>query len=84
MISLDHDDEIMAAAGHQAETILEGIRTEYTGNHIVAVEGNPPLNADGMYCVVDGRPFADPLMEWCADAAAVIASGPRESRGCAA
>ncbi len=84
MISLDYDDTIMAAAGHQAEAILEGIRTEYTGNYIVDVEGNPPLNTDGMFCVVDGRSFADPLTEWCADAAAVIASGPRARRGCAA
>ncbi|MDY0058150.1 MAG: hydrogenase small subunit, partial [Methyloversatilis sp.] len=43
MISLDYDDTLMAAAGHQAEAILEEIMTKYKGNYILAVEGNPPL-----------------------------------------
>ena len=63
MISLDYDDTIMAAAGHQAEAILEEIRTQYKGNYVVAVEGNPPLNEDGMYCIVGGRPFVEQLKD---------------------
>jgi hydrogenase small subunit len=51
MISLDYDDTLMAAAGHQAEAILEEIMTKYKGNYILAVEGNPPLNEDGMFCI---------------------------------
>ena len=49
MISLDYDDTIMAAAGHQAEAILEETREKYKGKYVLAVEGNPPLNEDGMY-----------------------------------
>ena len=45
MISLDYDDTLMAAAGHQAEAILEDIMTRYKGQYILAVEGNPPLPA---------------------------------------
>ena len=68
MISLDYDDTIMAAAGHQAEAILEEIRQKYKGNYILAVEGNPPLNEDGMFCIDGGRPFVEQLKEMAADA----------------
>jgi hypothetical protein len=51
----------MAAAGHQAEAILEEIMTKYKGNYILAVEGNPPLNQDGMYCIIGGKPFLEIL-----------------------
>jgi hydrogenase small subunit len=54
MISLDYDDTIMAAAGHQAEAILEEAREKYAGQYILAVEGNPPLAGDGMYCFPGG------------------------------
>jgi len=47
MISLDYDDTIMAAAGHQAEAALEQVMKDYKGNYILAVEGNPPLPAAG-------------------------------------
>src|SRR5208283_5857033 len=54
MISLDYDDTIMAAAGHQAEAILEETKEKYKGKYILAVEGNPPLNEGGMYCIDGG------------------------------
>lgn len=82
MLSLDYDDTIMAAAGHQAEAILDEIREKYRGKYIAAVEGNPPLNNDGMYCIVGGRPFVEQLKEVCNDAAAVIAWGSCASWGC--
>jgi hydrogenase small subunit len=25
------------------------------------VEGNPPLNEDGMYCIIGGKPFIEQL-----------------------
>jgi len=56
MISLDYDDTLMAAAGHQAEAILEEVMTKYKGNYILAVEGNPPLNQDGMSCIIGAGP----------------------------
>ncbi|MFL9829200.1 hydrogenase small subunit, partial [Rhodoplanes sp. SY1] len=51
MISLDYDDTIMAAAGHQADAILQETWQKYKGQYILAVEGNPPLNENGMYCI---------------------------------
>ena len=74
MISLDYNEVLMAAAGHQAEAAIEEARKKHKGNYILAVEGNPPLNEDGMYCMVGGRPFLEQLKD-AADAKAVIAWG---------
>ncbi|MEO1089518.1 MAG: hydrogenase small subunit [Pseudomonadota bacterium] len=82
MISLDYDDTLMAAAGHQAEAILEETMQNHWGEYIVAVEGNPPLNEDGMYCIIGGRPFVEQLKEVCAGAKAVISWGSCASWGC--
>lgn len=82
MLSLDYHVTLMAAAGHQAEKQLEDIKKKYKGNYILAVEGNPPLNEDGMYCIEAGRPFVEILKETAADAKAVIAWGACASWGC--
>jgi hydrogenase small subunit len=82
MISLDYDDTIMAAAGHQAEKCIEDVMRDYKGGYILAVEGNPPLGNDGTFCIPGGRPFVDKLKEVAADAAAVIAWGSCASWGC--
>ncbi len=82
MLSLDYDDLLMAAAGHQAEAALEDTRRSHKGNYVLAVEGNPPLDQDGMSCIVGGRPFVEQLRESAADARAVIAWGSCASSGC--
>ena len=76
MISLDYDDTLMAAAGHQAEAILEEVMTKYKGNYILAVEGNPPLNQEGMSCIICGRPFVEQLKHVAKDAKAIISICP--------
>jgi hydrogenase small subunit len=82
MISLDYDDTIMAAAGHQAEAALEQTMKDYKGQYILAVEGNPPLGEDGMYCMPGGKPFLDKLKHVAKDAKAIIAWGSCASWGC--
>ena len=82
MLSLDYDDTLMAAAGHQAEAALEEIMTKYKGNYILAVEGNPPLNEDGMFCIQSGKPFIEKLKHVAKDAKAIIAWGSCASWGC--
>ena len=82
MISLDYDDTLMAAAGADAEKALTEIPAKYPGEYVLAVEGNPPLNEDGMYCIVGGRPFVEKLQEVAANAKAVIAWGACASWGC--
>ena len=61
LISLDYDDTIMAAAGHQAEQILEDTIAKHKGEYVLACEGNPPLNEDGMFCIQAGRPYIEKL-----------------------
>lgn len=61
LISLDYDDTLMAAAGAQAEEVFDDITTRYAGKYILAVEGNPPLGEQGMFCISGGRPFIEKL-----------------------
>ena len=82
MISLDYDDTLMAAAGHQAERALEETIEKYKGNYILAVEGNPPLADDGIYCIPGGQPFVEKLRHVAKDAKAIISWGSCASWGC--
>ncbi len=82
MISLDYDETLSAAAGHQLEENRKRIMEEYKGQYIVCVEGNPSLKDDGVYCMVGGHAFVDVMKETIADAAAVIAWGSCASFGC--
>jgi hydrogenase small subunit len=82
MISLDYDDTLMVAAGHQAEEILEQTVAKYDGQFILACEGNPPLNEDGMYCIQGGRPYVEKLRHMAEHCKAIIAWGSCASWGC--
>jgi hydrogenase small subunit len=82
MISLDYDDTLMAAAGYQAEEQLEKTIEKYKGNYILAVEGNPPLADDGVYCIPGGKPFVEKLRRVAKDAKAIISWGSCASWGC--
>ena len=61
-------------AFHQ-QAILQETREKYKGGYILAVEGNPPLNEDGMYCFPGGEPFVEKLKRVSADAKALIENG---------
>jgi hydrogenase small subunit len=82
MISLDYDDTLMAAAGDQAEAIVDEIIRDYKGNYVLAVEGNVPLAHDGWNCIVGGRPFKSRLQETARHAKAIIAWGTCAAFGC--
>nr|CAA31869.1 hydrogenase small subunit preprotein (AA -45 to 313) [Rhodobacter capsulatus] len=82
MISLDYDDTLMAAAGHAAEAAFEETIAKYKGNYILAVEGNPPLNEDGMFCITGGKPFVEKLRHAAEGAKAIISWGACASYGC--
>jgi hydrogenase small subunit len=82
MLSLDYSHVLMAAAGQQATDILHDVREKHDGNYILAVEGNPPLNEDGMFCIVGGKPFIEELKYMAKGAKAVIAWGSCASNGC--
>lgn len=82
MISLDYDDTIMAAAGHQAHNILVETKKKYKGQYILAVEGNPSLAFDGMACFSGGESFTKKLQFMAEDCAAIISWGSCASWGC--
>ncbi len=82
MISLDYDDTLMAAAGHQAEELLQQTVEKYDGQYILACEGNPPLNEDGMYCIQAGKPYVEKLRHMADHCKAIIAWGSCASWGC--
>jgi signal transduction histidine kinase len=67
MLSLDYSDTLMAAAGYQAEQIIEDTMAKYKGNYILAVEGNPSLiegtleGAERTRAIVEGlKRFSSP------------------------
>jgi len=82
MISLDYDDTLQAAAGHQAEAIRKRIMKEYAGQYILAVEGNAPTKDGGVYCTIGGDTFLNILKETAENAYAVVAWGSCASHGC--
>ncbi len=82
MLSLDYDDVIMAAAGQQAEAIIEETIEKYDGNFILACEGNPPLNQDGMSMIVSGKPYLEQLIHVANHCKAIISWGSCASWGC--
>lgn len=81
-ISLDYHMTLSASAGEQLRANAHEIIEKYKGNYILAVEGNPPLGEDGMYCIYYGRPFVDVVKEYAKHAKAVIAWGSCASWGC--
>jgi hydrogenase small subunit len=82
MLSLDYHMTLSAAAGHQLRENAHETIKKHKGNYILAVEGNPPLAEDGMYCIYYGKPFVETLKEYAKDAKAVIAWGSCASWGC--
>ena len=51
LLSLDYHMTLSAAAGEQLRENAHETMKKHKGNYIVAVEGNPPSNEDGMYCI---------------------------------
>jgi hydrogenase small subunit len=81
-ISLDYTETLQAAAGFQAEEILQDTITRYPGEYLMLVEGSVPLAADGCYCVVGGRSALDTVKRVAAGAKAIIAWGNCACSGC--
>jgi hydrogenase small subunit len=82
MISLDYDDTLQAAAGHQAEEIRKRIIRDHPGEYVLAVGGNAPTKDGGVYCTVAGETFQNVLMETAEKARFVVAWGSCATDGC--
>ncbi len=75
MISLDYQETLMAAAGHQAEEARQNAMKENRGKYLLIVDGSIPLGIDGAYSCIGGRTNLDILQEAAPGAAAIIALG---------
>ncbi|MDW7773967.1 MAG: hydrogenase small subunit [Desulfobulbaceae bacterium] len=75
IISLDYHETVMAAAGHQAEELLQETINKYNGKFLCVVEGSIPTKDGGIYCQIAGRTAVDILADVAPKAAAIIAIG---------
>ncbi|MBA3025631.1 MAG: hydrogenase small subunit [Sulfurimonas sp.] len=76
-ISLEFNETLMAAAGHQAEEHLEEAMHTFKGKYLCVVEGSIPLGMDGLYGTIGAKAetFKDHLLRVAKDSAAVVAVG---------
>ena len=75
LVSLDFQENLMAAAGEAAERALHQAMEENRGDYLLVVTGSIPLNENGIYTMIAGRPAREILEEAGEGAAAVIAIG---------
>ena len=80
-VSLDYQETLMAAAGHQAEEALQKAMKDNAGKYLLIVDGSIPLGLDGAYSCIGGRSNLETLKEVAKGAAAVIAMGSCSSFG---
>jgi NiFe hydrogenase small subunit HydA len=67
-VSLDYHETIMAAAGHQAEEVLQNTIKKNKGKFIAIVEGAIPTKDNGIYGRIGGRSFLEIGKEVLVDA----------------
>jgi quinone-reactive Ni/Fe-hydrogenase small subunit len=77
VISLEFNETIMAAAGHQAEAHLEEAMKTFKGRYLCVVEGSIPMGAGKEWCTIGAKAetFEEHLRHVAADAAALVAVG---------
>jgi hydrogenase small subunit len=75
VVSLDFQENLMAAAGFAAETALQQAMKTNFGEYVLMVTGSVPLNDGGIYTTIGGRPVKEILEEAAKGAKAVIAVG---------
>ena len=74
-ISLDFQENLMAAAGTAAERALHDAMAANQGKYLLIVTGSIPLAEDGIYTTIAGRTAREVLEEAARGAAAVVAVG---------
>ncbi|HEU4463803.1 MAG TPA: hydrogenase small subunit [Gemmatimonadota bacterium] len=75
LLSLDFQENLMAAAGQAAEDALHQAMEANRGSYILLVTGGVPLAEEGIYTTIAGRTAKEILEEAAEGAAAVIAIG---------
>ncbi len=75
LISLDFQENLMAAAGEAAESALHSAMQANHGQYVLLVTGSIPTKDGGIYTTIAGRTVQDILVEAAAGAAAIVAVG---------
>ncbi len=81
LVSLDYHETLFAAAGKQAEEMLEKTVKENAGKFVLIVEGAIPEKDGGIYCKIAGRTALDLLKDVGGKAGAIISIGSCASWG---
>ncbi len=79
-ISLDYQETLMAAAGHQADEALAEAMQSNFGKYILCVDGSIPTKDKAFSCVA-GKSSYDTFVEAAKGAAAIVAIGSCSSFG---
>jgi quinone-reactive Ni/Fe-hydrogenase small subunit len=77
LISLEFQETLMAASGHQAEAQLHDAVETFKGKYLLFVEGSIPTAMNGYYGTIgpSGETFEEHLIRLSKDAAAIVAVG---------
>ena len=77
IISLEFNETIMAASGHQAEAQLEDAMHTFKDKYLLFVEGAVPMGMNGQYGTIgaEGETMHDHLQRVAKHAAAIVAVG---------
>jgi quinone-reactive Ni/Fe-hydrogenase small subunit len=77
IISLEFNETLLAASGHQAEKQLEDAVEHFKGKYLLFVEGAVPMGMDGQFGTIGAtaETFHDHLQRLAKDAAALVAVG---------
>ena len=81
LISLDYNETLFAAAGHQANSALKKAMADGAGKYVCIVEGAIPTKDNGIYCKIGGVTAVDLIKEVADKAGAIIAIGSCASWG---
>jgi hydrogenase small subunit len=81
LISLDYHETLMAAAGHQAEEVLESAIKKNADKYVLVLEGAVPVRENGNYLHIAQKTGADILHHAAASAGAIVAIGSCASWG---
>lgn len=80
-ISLDYQETLMAAAGHQVEAAMKETMEKHKGEYILVVEGAVPTKDGGIYCTIGGETGLQRIKDAAEGAKAIIAWGNCASSG---
>ncbi len=77
MLSLEYSEVLMAAAGYQAESVLDAAMSQYSGQYVAVFEGSVPTGSGGGYLTIgaEGRTGAELTKQIASHAKIVLTAG---------